>query len=124
MYAAIASVVAGIGWCFCTAAGSLCSAWCGNDKPSTVPPSATSGRKRSVLLLALSVAVALIFQYGFAPNYDRIGWQYLSDAWSSGCDEATSNEELIKVCAGNAGVYRASSAAFLFFIIFGIGEFR
>ena len=77
-----------------------------------------------MLLLALSVAVALIFQYGFAPNYDRIGWQYLSDAWSSGCDEATSNEELVKVCAGNAGVYRASSAAFLFFIIFGVGEFR
>lgn len=88
---------------------------------STTPPSATSGRKRSVLLLALSGVVALVLQYGFAPNYDKIGWQYLSDAWTSGCGADTS-EELVKICAGNSGVFRASAAAFVFFFIFGIGE--
>jgi hypothetical protein len=84
----------------------------------SMPPSATSGRKRSVLLLALSGVVALVFQYGFAPNYDKFGWQYLTDAWTSGCGD-DANEEL---CAGNAGVYRSSAAAFVFFVIFGIGE--
>jgi hypothetical protein len=88
-----------------------------------MPHSATSGRKRSVLLLALSGVVALVFQYGFAPNYDKIGWQYLSDAWTSGCGD-DSNKELMTICAGNAGVYRSSAAAFVFFIIFGIGEHR
>ena len=115
----IAGIATGVTWCFCTATASLCSSWCGNDKPSTVPPSATSGRKRSVLLLAFSVVVALVFQYALAPNYGRISWSYLSDAWTSGCGHDT-NEELVKVCAGNAGVYRASGAAFVFFVIFGI----
>ena len=86
-----------------------------------MPPSATSGRKRSVVLLAFSVVVALIFQYALAPNYDRISWQYLSDAWTSGCEDLGS-VEMTQVCSGNAGVYRAASAAFVFFVIFGIGE--
>lgn len=115
----IAAGIAGITWCFCTATASLCTSWCGNDKPSSVPPSATSGRKRSVVLLAFSVVVALIFQYALAPNYDRISWQYLSDAWTSGCEDLGSTE-MTQVCSGNAGVYRAASAAFVFFVIFGI----
>ena len=115
----IAAAVTGITWCFCTATASLCSSWCGNDKPSTVPPSATSGRKRSVLLLALSIVIALAYQYGLAPNYDKITWEYLNDAWTSGCDDL-GNEDLVKVCAGNAGVYRAAGAAFVFFVIFGL----
>ncbi|KAL7554060.1 hypothetical protein ACHAWF_017449 [Thalassiosira exigua] len=119
MSGVIAAVVTGVTWCFCTATASLCSSWCGNDKPSTVPPSATSGRKRSVLLLALSVVVALVYQYALAPNYDRIKWQYLSDAWTSGCGDELS-EELLQVCSGNAGVYRAASAAFVFFVILGV----
>mmetsp|Transcript_565 Transcript_565/g.1022 ORF Transcript_565/g.1022 Transcript_565/m.1022 type:complete len:471 (+) Transcript_565:322-1734(+) len=120
----IAAACTGITWCFCTATASLCSSWCGNDKPSTVPPSATSGRKRSVILLALSVVIALIYQYALAPNYNKIPWTYINDAWSSGCDDngssSSNNAELREVCSGNAGVYRASSAAFVFFIIFGI----
>lgn len=87
----------------------------------TVPPSATSGRLRSVLLLGFSIVVALIFQYGLAPNYTKLTWNYLIDAWTAGC--ANDNEELVKVCAGNAGVYRAAGAAFIFFFIFGIGEY-
>jgi hypothetical protein len=99
-----------------------------------MPPSATSGRKRSVLLLAYSVVVALIFQYGLAPyilstNENGIvpGWKYLSDAWTSGCDAADSDDQdgssmddATIICAGNSGVYRSSSATFTFFCIFGI----
>lgn len=77
-----------------------------------------------MLLLVLSGVVALVFQYAFAPNYDKIGWQYLSDAWTSGCGTYDASDELVKVCAGNAGVYRSSAAAFVFFVIFGIGEHR
>eukprot|EP00584_Thalassiosira_punctigera_P007072 CAMPEP_0172532890 /NCGR_PEP_ID=MMETSP1067-20121228/5776_1 /TAXON_ID=265564 ORGANISM="Thalassiosira punctigera, Strain Tpunct2005C2" /NCGR_SAMPLE_ID=MMETSP1067 /ASSEMBLY_ACC=CAM_ASM_000444 /LENGTH=462 /DNA_ID=CAMNT_0013317451 /DNA_START=46 /DNA_END=1434 /DNA_ORIENTATION=+ len=120
LIAAASAACTGVTWCFCTASASLCSSWCGNDKPSTVPPSAASGRKRSVILLALSVVVALIYQYALAPNYGRIPWQYLSDAWSSGCESQQGNAELMKACSGNAGVYRASSAAFVFFVTFGI----
>ena len=32
----IAGIGAAVGWCFCTATASLCSSWCGNDKPSWV----------------------------------------------------------------------------------------
>lgn len=73
-----------------------------------------------MLLLAFSVIASLIYQYGLAPNYDKISWKYLSDAWTSGCGDVTNNEDLLKVCAGNAGVYRASGAAFVFFVVFGI----
>ena len=131
-----AAAIAGVTWCCCSATASLCGSWCGNDKPSTVPPSATSGRKRSVLLLAFSVVVALIYQYALAPNFysspadttissqiaaqaaSKIGWDYLADAWTSGCDDLS--DELTQVCSGNAGVYRAAAAAFVFFISFGI----
>eukprot|EP01082_Thalassiosira_pseudonana_P011815 g10325.t1 g10325 contig4:1649201-1650689(-) len=123
----ITAAISGIAWCFCTASASLCSSWCGNDKPSTIPPSATSGRKRSVLLLALSVVVALIFQYAVAPqmqpdqtaaNAPKIG-EYLVNAWTDGC-AYENNPDLVQVCSGNSGVYRASSAAFAFFCIFGV----
>ena len=72
--------------------------------------------------------MALIFQYGLSPyilstNENGIipGWQYLSDAWTSGCeDEADGGNIDATICAGNSGVYRSSSAAFAFFCIFGI----
>lgn len=123
----ITAAISGIAWCFCTASASLCSSWCGNDKPSTIPPSASSGRKRSVLLLTLSVVVALIFQYAVAPqmqpdqtaaNAPKIG-EYLVNAWTDGCADEN-NPDLVQVCSGNSGVYRASSAAFAFFCIFGV----
>lgn len=62
--------------------------------------------------------MSLVYQYGLAPNYDKLQWDYLLDAWASGCDEL-GDEDLMVVCAGNAGVYRAAAAAFLFFVIFG-----
>ncbi|KAL7455695.1 hypothetical protein ACHAWC_007229 [Mediolabrus comicus] len=114
----LSAVISGVTFCFCSASASLCSAWCGNDKPSTSPPSAKSGRMRSVLLLAFSIIVALIFQYALAPNVSQIVWPYFVNAWTGSC--ANENPELVKVCSGNAGVFRASFAAFLFFVIFGL----
>lgn len=114
----MSTAVSGMTFCFCSASSSLCSAWCGNDKPSTSLPSAKSGRMRSVLLLGFSILVALIFQYALGPNVSNIKWPYFVDAWTKSC--ANANTELVKVCSGNNGVYRASSAAFLFFVIFGL----
>lgn len=123
MFACIASALA---FCCCTATASLFSSWCGNDKASNIPPSANSGRKRSVLLLALSVVVALIFQYAVAPRlqpdqtagYTPYIGTYLVEAWTAGCTQ--SNSDLTVVCSGNSGVYRASFSAFVFFILFGL----
>jgi hypothetical protein len=67
----------------------------------------------------MSVVVALVFQYGLAPNLDAISWDYFIDAWTSGCGD----DESLDVCSGNAGVFRAAGAAFVFFFIFGIGEY-
>jgi len=64
--------------------------------------------------------VALVFQYGLAPNLDAISWDYFIDAWTSGCGD----DESLDVCSGNAGVFRAAGAAFVFFFIFGIGEYK
>ncbi|KAL7430679.1 hypothetical protein ACHAXM_003122 [Skeletonema potamos] len=111
-------VISGATFCFCSASSSLCSAWCGNDKPSTSPPSAKSGRMRSVVLLGFSIVVALIFQFALAPNVNKLKWRYFIDAWTGSCAE--NPDELVKVCSGNAGVYRASSAAFFFFVVFGL----
>lgn len=65
--------------------------------------------------------VALVFQYGLAPNLDAISWEYFVDAWTSGCGDDNSS---VEVCSGNAGVFRAAGAAFVFYFIFGIGEYE
>ena len=43
---------------------------------------------------------------------------YLVDAWTAGCNDLSG--ELVQVCSGNSGVYRASFSAFVFFVLFGI----
>ena len=109
-------VVTGATWCFCTAAGSLLSSCCGNDKPSTVAPGAASGRKRSVLLLILAIAISFAFQYGVAPYIVSISISnYVTEAWLSGCDYE--EDALTENCAGQAGVYRAALAALIFFAL-------
>ena len=65
--------------------------------------------------------VALVFQYGLAPNLDAISWEYFVDAWTSGCGDDNSS---VEVCSGNDGVFRAAGAAFVFYFIFGIGEYE
>jgi hypothetical protein len=96
---------------------SLFSSCCGNDKAANVPPSATSGRKRSVLLLLVTIAIAFAFQYAVGPYVlDIPVSNYVTDAWTDGCTGYAS-QELQEQCVGNMGVYRATSSAFLFFIL-------
>ena len=93
------------------------SSCCGNDKHSSEAPSATSGRKRSVLLLVFSIAIAFGFQYGVAPYVTDVSISnYVTDAWNDGCDQYET-EALRDRCAGNNGVYRSASSATLFFIL-------
>ena len=110
-------------FCFCQAAASLCNACCGNDKPSTVPPSAASGRKRSIIVLFLSIGLALAYQWGIAPTLVESKWDipYLVDAWLDDCEEFNSDEDLQKACAGINGNYRVSFATTLFFFLAAIG---
>ena len=104
-------------WCFCQACTSLLCACCGNDKASTVPPGATSGRKRSVAVLLLCIGFALAFQYGIAPYLvDMTVSNFVQDAWLDGCDHS-GDVDLQKSCAGNNGNYRASAATVLFFVL-------
>lgn len=96
-------VVTSVTWCFCTACASLCGSCLGNDKASSIPPSITSGRKRSVLLLVLTLGIALGFQYGLAPfiidmnqdNYSSItgyfATNYVAANWLDGCTQMDTN---------------------------------
>lgn len=108
-----------VGWCFCTACGSLLSACCGNDKASTIPPSVTSGRKRSVLLLFLALGIALVFQYYIGPliidSDEYTG--FLSERWLDACLEFEGIDDLYEECAGNMGVYRVTAATTVFFVL-------
>jgi len=111
----------------CASVGSVCSSCFGNDKPSTDAPSVKSGRKRSVFLLALAIAIMLVFQYGLAPKLSEessvsklpFAGQYLVDTWSSGCD-GLGTDELRANCSGNNGVYRVASVTVLFYFFAGI----
>ena len=110
-------------WCFCTAAGSLLSACCGNDKPSTVAAGPSSGRKRSVALLFCSIILQIVFQYGLAPTLagDNSA-DFDFDAWISGCEQylegnVNANKLLLESCVGNYANYRVAAATTLFFVL-------
>ena len=110
-------VVTSLTFCFGAALSSLMGACCGNDKPSSVAPGASSGRKRSVLLLCLAIAIALAYQYGVAPYIVNVSFSnYVTSAWLDGCD-LYETDALIERCAGNAGVYRATFSALVFFLL-------
>jgi hypothetical protein len=125
--------VTSVTWCFCTACTSLLGSCLGNDKAASIPPSITSGRKRSVFLLVLTLGLALGFQYGLAPfivdkNQDSsssitgYATSFVAANWLDGCTQmsdnsSTMNIALQKTCAGNNGVYRVTSAATVFFLL-------
>ena len=112
-------------WCFCSAFTSLLGSCCGNDKASTIPAGPTSGRKRSVFLLFLSICISIGFQYGLAPFFVD-SWTlatvttFFEDTWLDGCEHYDDNVLLQKRCAGNNGNFRVSAATTLFFVIAGI----
>eukprot|EP00584_Thalassiosira_punctigera_P005700 CAMPEP_0172531642 /NCGR_PEP_ID=MMETSP1067-20121228/4962_1 /TAXON_ID=265564 ORGANISM="Thalassiosira punctigera, Strain Tpunct2005C2" /NCGR_SAMPLE_ID=MMETSP1067 /ASSEMBLY_ACC=CAM_ASM_000444 /LENGTH=501 /DNA_ID=CAMNT_0013316041 /DNA_START=107 /DNA_END=1612 /DNA_ORIENTATION=+ len=108
MGSAISSTLSlGLTYCACTSASSICNACLGQTSPNT------SGRRRSVLLLALSVLLALTFQYSLAPAIlgDDNGWwnalrktpgvgKHVYKSWTDGCrgyleEEGAGEEEVI-----------------------------
>lgn len=118
------------------------SSCCGNDKPSSVAPGLNSGRKRSVLLLLISIGLSFLYQYWVGPalkpsNANGLNpvLAYLSEAWVKGCEQYTSsgnsnlygyNDELElqrQKCSGNNGVFRVAGSAFLFYILAAIAAF-
>ena len=108
--------------CLCSmitsAVSSICSACCGNDSMS-----GSSARIRSVLLFILTVGISFGFQYGVAPkiendiNIPLTGIdEYLRKSWTDGC-QGYATQELREKCVGNSGVYRVTSATFLFYAL-------
>jgi serine incorporator 1/3 len=109
-------------WCCGTATWSLASSCCGNDKPSSEPPSAKSGRKRSAFLLILTIAIAFAFQYALAPRISNIPvTNYVTTSWKVGCTDYPL--DLQERCIGNHGVYRATCSALLFFLFAGMAAY-
>eukprot|EP00934_Nitzschia_sp_Nitz4_P007057 Nitzschia sp. Nitz4//scaffold117_size69655//49121//50500//NITZ4_006025-RA/size69655-processed-gene-0.28-mRNA-1//1//CDS//3329533654//7047//frame0 len=108
-------------YCVCSAGASLCQSCFGTTAPGT------TGRKRSVLLLALAIVFALWFQYDVGPGIvTRKGWiwkltslpgtgKWVYNAWYEPCIEYQDDEHLLEQCAGNAGVYRPTFLAALYF---------
>uniref|UniRef100_A0A7S2E8Y5 Serine incorporator n=1 Tax=Trieres chinensis TaxID=1514140 RepID=A0A7S2E8Y5_TRICV len=133
MGAGISSTLSmGLTYCFCQSASSLCNACFGSTDAGT------TGRKRSVLLLTLAVASALLFQYYVAPSIlHHTGWwnvyksipgvgKRMYEAWMDGCDRyGGENSAGYAQCVGNNGVYRPTFVSALFFAISAIGaKFR
>ena len=115
----------GLTWCCCTASSSLCQACFGSTAPGT------TGRKRSVLLLTIAIAIALWLQYSVGPSIvSKSGfiWDFyrlipgfgkmVFDAWHGPCEKYADDLELLEQCAGQAGVYRSMATATAFFSIF------
>lgn len=119
MGAIVSCCLTTVTWCFCSALGSLFGACCGNDKPSSTPPGAFSGRKRSVFLLVFVVALSFAFQYGVSQaivDYSSPGFHWVTDAWWSGCEDLPTLG-LQQRCIGNNGVYRVGFSAAIFFLM-------
>lgn len=107
----------------CSSASSLCTACFGSTAPGT------TGRKRSALLLLLTIFLALVFQYYVAPQIvsptgyikafetiPGIG-KHVFKAWGDGCDKYDGHKDLVRDCVGNNGVYRPTFAATIFFLL-------
>lgn len=127
----VACLGAGLGWCCCTASTSLITSCCGNDKASSIPPSVHSGRKRSVLLLVLSIGFSFLYQYWLGPALKESMissvnpvYSYLAEAWSGGCLQYSSDgEDIYAACTGNSGVYRVAGFTLLFYILAAMAAF-
>lgn len=91
--------------CVGSSLGNCCSSAAGN-----VCADSGTGREQSVLLLATSVVLALIYQYVLAPS-EAVDSGAID--WDAGCDY--DDDEMDDKCRGNAGVYRVGCASFLFF---------
>lgn len=107
----------------CSATNSICQTVLGNESETA------TGRKRSVLLLSIAIALALWFQYDIGPAIvSKDGWIWslikwvpgLYSAWHDDCASAYGTPETVATCAGNQGVYRPTMMATLFFSVFAV----
>jgi len=116
----------GLTYCCCNAAGSICNSCLGSTAVGT------TGRKRSVLLLTMAIALALWFQYSVGPaivTQSETSWVWKTYRWIPGlgkmvykswhepCEAYEDDLNLLHQCAGNAGAYRPTSVATLFFVL-------
>jgi|NOAtaT_6_FD_contig_51_2290215_length_1560_multi_3_in_0_out_0_1 hypothetical protein len=103
-----------LGYCICQTTSSLCALCFNvNDNQST-------GRVQSVLLLALSVILSLVFQYALAPwilqqrsnllSKHNPFLKYVMTIWS--CDDENQDCPV-----ANSGVYRICACTTLFFVL-------
>lgn len=113
-------------YCCCSAGSSLCNSCFGTVQVGT------TGRKRSVLLLAMVIATSLWFQYSVGPSIvNQSGWiwktyrfipyagKLIYSAWYDSCQAQypDANMEVIEQCAGNAGVYRSTFLSTFYFLM-------
>lgn len=109
-------------YCVCSAGASLCQSCFGTTAPGT------TGRKRSVLLLAIAIIMALWFQYNVGPGIvSQTGWVWKSyrvipgtgkwvyNSWFDSCMQYQDQPELLEQCAGNAGVMRPTFLSAFYF---------
>jgi hypothetical protein len=114
----------GLTYCCFSAAGSLCQSCFGSTAEGT------TGRKRSVLLLALTIVLAFWFQYSVGPAivskqgtvWNIFRWipglgKHVHTAWQKPCEQFKEDEHLMEQCAGNAGVYRPTAVATIFYLV-------
>ena len=115
----------------CSCTGSVCNSCLGNDKSSSDAPSLTSGRKRAVFLIVISLGLSFLLQYSLAPALSPNGGaltnlpyagQYLVNAWNGGCEDLAT-EILQNNCRENSGVYRVGTVTFLFFLLAAISAY-
>jgi len=113
-------------YCCCTAGSSLCNSCFGTVAVGT------TGRKRSVLLLAMVIATSLWFQYSVGPSIvNETGWiwktyrlipvagKLVHGAWYDSCAEyyPEASMGVIEDCAGNAGALRPTFLSTLYFLV-------
>lgn len=129
MGAAMSTVQLGVAYCCCNVSSSLCNTCLGSTSASN------TGRKRSVLLLSITITMALLFQYVLAPSVIRQnGWWKIYSAipgmgkmmfhsWTDSCiqynDGADNGEysDLYIQCVANGAVFRPTFVATIFFLI-------
>lgn len=109
-------------YCVCSAGASLCQSCFGTTAPGT------TGRKRSVLLLAIAIVLALWFQYNVGPGIvSQSGWvwktyriipgtgKWVYHCWFDSCQEYEDQPDLLNQCAGIAGVMRPTFLSAFYF---------
>jgi Serine incorporator (Serinc) len=110
-------------WCCCSTTTSLLTSCCGNEKSSHQLPGPTSGRKRSVTLVFISICLQLLFQFALAPYIlDNLpSSNPIRKAWLDGCEPPSSVPEMddtqLRSCVSIAGNFRVSAVTTLFFMI-------